>query len=57
MKEEAGQTYREHDCKDWRHLVMHNQSDCWYYTCGTCGSITDFHWKSFWRRLKGLFKR
>jgi len=38
----------------WR-LHWRNTALCQYEYCPVCKDIKSFRWKSFWRRLKGVF--
>jgi hypothetical protein len=40
----------------WNQRAWGNTSEYQYEYCQGCGTIKSFHWKSFWKRLKGLFK-
>ena len=47
----------KHNCNDFVSESWCNQSKHSTYTkCGLCGKITGYHYKSFWKRLKALFK-
>lgn len=39
-------TWPEHDCHEVLHHHFHNQDDAQWTTCGTCGRIVAFRWKS-----------
>ncbi len=44
-------TWPEHDCHAWNVQHWHTQADANWSSCGTCGRITGFRWKSLRRRL------
>ena len=53
----AGQAtaYPPHDCHNVMGRHWHNQFDANWLSCGTCGRILAFRYKSLRRRLIGLF--
>lgn len=57
MKYEIGgvKTYLEHDCLNWQSEHWGNNQKAAYTRCGVCNTITGFHYKSFWKRLRALF--
>lgn len=44
------QNTKYHHFFQWRNTALYQ-----VVYCHTCNDIKAFHWKSFWRRLKGLF--
>lgn len=53
----AAVTYREHDCHAPLQTHFHNNAEANWRTCGRCGKITAFRWKSLLRRIRGVFSR
>lgn len=47
--------YPSHNCQNSTNEHWHNQHNACYVSCGVCGKITGFHYKSFWKRLRALF--
>lgn len=43
---ERASTYSSHDCREILQTHYHNQDDATYSTCGVCGRITEFAWKT-----------
>jgi len=50
-----GKSWPEHDCYAWNVQHHHSQRDATYSTCGTCGRVTGFRWRSLRRRLVSFF--
>lgn len=48
-------TYIEHDCYERHTEHWHNQRNATYLTCGICGRMLGFRYKSFWKRLRNFF--
>lgn len=51
----AAQSYPEHSCYEWNRQHYQSTRDYLATTCGTCGHITGFKWRSPWRRFVSLF--
>lgn len=49
------QAYPEHDCYLWNRQQYRLTPEYVARTCGTCGRITGFKWRSVWRRILSLF--
>jgi hypothetical protein len=45
----------EHVCS-WNLRSSRNSADYQLNFCRGCGRVTNFHWKSFWRRLRCVFR-
>jgi hypothetical protein len=51
----AARTYLPHNCFAWNTEHWHSNKDHTYISCGYCGRITHFAFRSFWLRLRFLF--
>ena len=45
--------YEKCDCR-WQDIVLSCTNEYSYEYCGHCNKIKKFHWRSFWKRLKGI---
>lgn len=54
----AGQanTFPKHNCLDWHTKVYGGSQLGSMTTCGICGQITDFLHRSYWQRIKNVFR-
>lgn len=49
---QAARAWPEHSCYKWNHQHYISTPDYTATQCGLCGRITDFKWRSRWRRFK-----
>lgn len=50
-REEASQSWSEHDCYAWQNSVWHNSKDARWQTCAVCGQVLNFSFRNFWCRV------
>lgn len=50
---EGAHQIMEHDCKE--HTIWTNTKHYTTERCVLCDTITKFRWKSFWKRVAGIF--
>ncbi len=55
MIADQAQTWPKHDCYAWNVRHYHSQPDARYQSCGVCGRILVFRFRSFWQQLHVLF--
>lgn len=49
-------TIREHDCLDWHTKVYGGSKYGRLTKCGVCNGVIDFLPKSYWQRVKNVFR-
>ncbi len=55
QQHQSAKAYPEHDCFAWQSKHYNLTPNYTSATCGVCGKILGFKWRSKWQRVRSLF--